>query len=270
MIDAGRPRTVDEHGADHEVGLGQHLLDRERRGVDRRGAAAEDEVELAQARDRAVEDEHVGLHPDRDERGVEADDPAADDEHGRGGDAGHAAEQHPAPAERLLEHERAGLGRDLAGDLAHRREQRQPAVRVLDGLVGDARRAGRLQPGRELRRGREVQVREERLAGPQHRDLRRLRLLDLQHELGGGEDGGGVRDDPRALRDVVLVLDRAAGAGAGLDEHLVARAPSARGRRPASARRGTRPALISVGTPTITPQVSRYAVTVYAPITLNP
>ena len=44
-----------------------------------------------------------------------------------GRDPGHAAEQDAAAAERLLEHERAGLGRDLAGDLAHRRQQRQPA-----------------------------------------------------------------------------------------------------------------------------------------------
>ena len=43
-----------------------------------------------------------------------------------GGDARHAAEQHAAAAERLLEHERAGLGGDLARDLAHRRQQRQP------------------------------------------------------------------------------------------------------------------------------------------------
>ena len=52
--------------------------------------------------------------------------------------AGHAAEQDAAAAQRLLEHERARLGRDLARDLAHRGEQRQPPVRVLDRLVGDA------------------------------------------------------------------------------------------------------------------------------------
>ena len=40
--------------------------------------------------------------------------------------AGHAAEQDPAAAERLLEHERARLRGDLARDLAHRRQQRQP------------------------------------------------------------------------------------------------------------------------------------------------
>jgi len=34
-------------------------------------------------------------------------------------------------AQRALEHERAGLGGDLACHLTHRREQRQPAVGVL-------------------------------------------------------------------------------------------------------------------------------------------
>jgi hypothetical protein len=41
-------------------------------------------------------------------------DHAAPDDHDLGRrDAGHAAEQDPAAAERLLEHERAGLGGDL-------------------------------------------------------------------------------------------------------------------------------------------------------------
>ena len=78
---------------------------------------------------------------------------------------GHAAEQDAAAAERLLEHEGAGLGRDLAGDLAHRRQQRQPPVRVLDRLVGDAGRAGVAEARGQLGVGRQVQVGEER-AGP--------------------------------------------------------------------------------------------------------
>ena len=133
--------AVDEDAADHEVHVGQPLLDRERRAEHGRGAAAEGDVELAELVERDVVDEDVGLHPDRDERGVHADGAAADDHHVRRRHARDAAEQDPAAAERALEHERAGLGRDLAGDLRHRRQQRQPAVAVLDGLVGDAGRA---------------------------------------------------------------------------------------------------------------------------------
>ena len=86
-------------------------------------------LELAQAVDAAVGDVDLGADADRDVRRLRARDAAADDEHLARGDPGDAAEQEPAPAERALEHERAGLGRDLARDLAHRREQRQAAAR---------------------------------------------------------------------------------------------------------------------------------------------
>jgi hypothetical protein len=52
---------------------------------------------------------------------------------------GDAAEQQAPAAERLLQDERAGLRGDLSRDLAHRGQQREPAVAVHDGLVGDAR-----------------------------------------------------------------------------------------------------------------------------------
>ena len=54
-----------------------------------------------------------------------------------GATPGDASEQEPAAALRLLEVVRARLSGEPAGDLAHRREQRQPAVVRLDGLVGD-------------------------------------------------------------------------------------------------------------------------------------
>src|SRR5215204_5349863 len=66
----GRLRAVDEHRADHQVDLGQALLDLERRGVARRRAPGEVQVELAQAVDVAVVDVDLRLHPDRDEGGV--------------------------------------------------------------------------------------------------------------------------------------------------------------------------------------------------------
>ena len=90
----------------------------------------------------------------------------------------------------------------LPGDLAHRREQRQPALRVLDGLVGDAGRAARLQGLGQLRRGRQVQVGEQRVLRAQHLDLVRLRLLDPEDHLRLLEDRGRVGQDrarPAAL-----------------------------------------------------------------------
>ena len=68
--------------------------------------------------------------------------------------------------------------------------------------------------------------------GAQHRDLLRLGLLDLQHQLGAGEHGSRVRHDARALRRELLVGDRAALARARLHEHLVpARGQLAHARR---------------------------------------
>ena len=98
---------------------------------------------------------------ERDDRRVVADDAAADDDDAAGRDARDAAEQQTAPAERLLEEVRAGLRREAAGDLAHRREQRQPPVVGLDRLVGDGRDAALDERARQRLVGGDVQVREE-------------------------------------------------------------------------------------------------------------
>jgi hypothetical protein len=67
-----------------------------------------------------------------------------------------------------------------------------------------------------------VEVGEQRVVGPEHLHLARLRLLDAEDQLRLLEHRGGVRQDARALRLVLGIRDRAADAGAGLDEHLVA------------------------------------------------
>ena len=138
------------------------------------------------------------------------------------GDARDAAEQDAAPAERLLEHERARLGRDLAGDLRHRRQQRQPALLVLDRLVGDADRAGLGERSGQLRGRREVQVRKEGLTRFKEGDLGHLRLFHLEDHVRGAEDVLGGGHHPRALGIEVSVGDRAALSGPLLDQDLVA------------------------------------------------
>ena len=67
-----------------------------------------------------------------------------------------------------------------------------------------------------------MQVGEQHLARAQHLDLGRLRLLDLQDQVGLGEHRLRVGHDARALGLVVGVGDRAALAGARLDQDLVA------------------------------------------------
>jgi hypothetical protein len=221
LHDVRRTRPVDQHRADHEVRARQHLLHGERRRVDGRGAAAERHVELAEPVDVAVEDEHVRLHADRDEGRVLADHAAADDHHRGRRDAGHAAEQHAAAAERALEEERAGLRGDLPGHLAHRGEQREPPVLVDDGLIGDAGGARLHEALRELRVRREMQVGEQQVVGAEQLHLPRLWLLDAQDQLSLLEHRLRVGQDARALCHVLVVRDRAPDPRLGLDEHLV-------------------------------------------------
>ena len=84
-----------------------------------------------------------------------------------GGTPGHAADQDAAPAIGLLEAVGADLRRHAAGDLRHRRQQRQRAVRARHRLVRDRRDAGRDQVLRLLGVGREMQIGEQDLPAPQ-------------------------------------------------------------------------------------------------------
>ena len=127
--------------------------------------------------------------------------------------------QHTAPAVVALEEVGAHLRRQPPGDLAHRRQQRQRAVVELHGLVGDRRRAGRDQRPGDVRVGGEVEVREQRQIRTQEAELLLLRLLDLDDHLLRPGVGGG-RHDVGSGGPVVVVVDRRAHAGAGLDEHV--------------------------------------------------
>ena len=96
------------------------------------------------------------------------DDAAAEDHHLGRRDAGHAAQQHARAALLLLEAMGADLDRHAAGDLAHRRQQRQAAARIGDGLVGDAGRARAQQALGLLLVGGEMEIGEQDLALAQH------------------------------------------------------------------------------------------------------
>ena len=86
------------------------------------------EVELVKARQGAVEDRDVRLHPHRDARRVGAGNPAAEDQHLGRRHAGHAAEENAHAALFLLQAVGADLHRHPPGHLAHRRESGRPPV----------------------------------------------------------------------------------------------------------------------------------------------
>src|SRR5690606_20504400 len=92
-----------EHGADDEIGGEDLLLQRVDRRIARVDAAAEQVVELAQARDRTVDDRHFRAKARRHPRGMQADDTAPDDRDLGRQYARHASEQDTAAAIGLLQ-----------------------------------------------------------------------------------------------------------------------------------------------------------------------
>jgi hypothetical protein len=136
----------------------------------------------------AVDDPDIGAHADRDVRRVRADHAGAENDHLGRIDSRHAAEQHAETAVRMLQAIGARLDRHAPGNLRHRRQQRQAAMRRSYGLVGDAGGAAGNQVFGLLRVRRQVQVGKQHLPLAQHRAFSRLRLLDLHHQLRARED----------------------------------------------------------------------------------
>ena len=165
--DDRRPAAGHEHGADHEVGVGHAALDRAAVRRQRHDPAPVDLVDPAQPVEVLVEQHDLGLHAGGDPRRVPADVAGAEhDDLGRA-HAGRAAHQHAPAAVVALEEVGAHLRGEPAGDLAHRRQQRQRAVGELHGLVGERGRAGGEQRLGDLGVGGEVEVGEQREVGAQ-------------------------------------------------------------------------------------------------------
>ena len=125
------------------------------------------------------------------------------------------------PAVFTLEGRGASLYRQASGDLRHRRQQRQPALAVGHGLVGDAAGATFYQVLGLRRVGGQVQVGEQHVVFAQHRALDGLRLLDLDDHLGRVEHFLGRRQDRGADLLVAFVADADAGARGTLYVHVV-------------------------------------------------
>ena len=199
----------------HEIG------DRGAGRIDRAQSRAELGRQALQGLVRAVDHGDGSAHADRDRRRMRARHAAAEHEHVGGGHARHAAEQHAAPALRLLQRMRPDLRREATGDLGHRRQQRQAAIGAGHRLIGDAGRARGHEIARLLKIGREMQVGEQDLPAFQPLALLRQRLLDLHDHLGLSEDVGPAGHDPGAGAHVFLIRRAGAYAGRSLDDDLV-------------------------------------------------
>ena len=137
-------------------------------GEDGAQRGAEALVEPVEGGRAAIEDRDVGAEAYGHLDGVLADDATAEYHDPGRADAGHAAHEEPGPALGGLEGVGAGLDRHAAGDRGHRRQERQVAGVVGDGLVGDARGAAGEQFVGLGPVGSQVQVGEERVVGAQH------------------------------------------------------------------------------------------------------
>jgi len=125
-------------------------------------------------------------------QGVGADHAGADHHDMRRRHARYPSEQDAHAALGFFQVRGAGLDRHASSDLAHRSQQRQPATRPGNGLVGDAHCTGFDQRRRLLGIRRQMQIGIQNLARTQHRALLRLRLLDLDDHLRLGEDRGRI------------------------------------------------------------------------------
>src|SRR5205085_10469890 len=158
---------------------------------------------------------HLRAKAVRDGERVRADVAGAEDQRVAGGHALEAGKQDAAAAVLLLQAPGAHLHGEAAGDRRHRREDRQAAIALTDGLEGDEGGTGGECCVEQLRIGREVLEAEYRLARPRSCVLGRLQLLHLDQQLALPRIA-----DCRAGTRVLLVAEADAEAGARLDDDV--------------------------------------------------
>ena len=127
----------DQHRADDEIGAPAQGLDRVAGGEHRAHAAAKVLSMRRSASGLRSTTVTSAPMPAAIRAALTPTDAAAEHHHVGGRHARHAAEQHAAAADLLFEAVRARLGRHAAGDLRHRHQQRQGALRARHRLIGD-------------------------------------------------------------------------------------------------------------------------------------
>jgi hypothetical protein len=218
----GRRGARHQHRPDDQVALAHHMIQGIGGGEDGPHAPLVTVVQHLQARDRLVQHRDLGAQAERHARGILAHHAAADHRHLGGGHAGYTGQQHAGAAAGLLQAVSTGLHRHAPGHGAHRGEQRQAALTIGDGLVGDAGGTAFHQAVGQGLLGGQVQVGEERLPLLQPCDLFGLGLLDLENQLGVGPDPVDIGVQRRPGRLEVGIGEAGPLAGATLHGHRMA------------------------------------------------
>jgi hypothetical protein len=120
-----------------------------------------------------------------------------------------------------MQQRRRVLHRETARDVAHGREQRQPAGTVFHGFERDRGKSDGAQTARELGKRREMQVAEQQVIFPQAREIRLDRFLDPSRSSATSRTTRprwqhGHTDITKSLVTITTLLARAM-----LDEHFV-------------------------------------------------
>ena len=217
-----RASPRNEHAADHKIRPAEPFADRVAVGVEAVDVGGRDVVEVAESLEVCVEESNVGPEPGCHLGGIGSHRARAEHKHVGRGHARHATEQDAASHLWPLEIFGPLLDAHSPRHFAHRDQERQPAGRVAERLVGDGRAAGGQKALREWPRGRKMKVGKQGLTRPHELELRRLRLLHLHDEIGPAEDVPSGVDKGRAGGSVGLVGKPRAQARGSFHDHLVA------------------------------------------------
>ena len=116
---------------------------------------------------------------------------------------------------------RPDLDRQPSGNLAHGCQQRQAAMPVGHGFVGNPHRSRGHQCLGHIAGRRQMKIGKQDLALPQQRELLCLRLLDLHDHVRCGEHGRRVRCDLGTNGQIIRIIEVRAKTCAGFDNDLV-------------------------------------------------
>ena len=130
--------TGDKHGAHNKVRMGQDIPDSRRTGHQGDTLGRHHIAQITQPIQIDIEDVDLGPHSAGSFGGIDAHRTASNNDHGGRINTGHAAQQNPLTALGHLQIFGAQMNRHGTGHLAHRCQQGQCSVSLLDGFIGYA------------------------------------------------------------------------------------------------------------------------------------
>ena len=209
----GRFGAWDQHGADDDVGPLDEFPQSCRAGKQAEAVGRHHVAQITQAVQVQVEDIHLGSQAAGHLGRIDSDNPAADNDHIARINPRDSPQQHAVTALGHFQVLGPLLDRHSAGHFAHRGQQGQGAIRLLNGFISDADTFAANKDLGQLFSRCQVQVGEDNLAFPDQIVLGRQRFLDVHHHVGPFKYFPGGCDNLRTGFIVGRILETAAAAG---------------------------------------------------------